>query len=86
MRSAAAQLAALAGTDVRIGEEPGSVLIEVDVTDALLRAWPRMLAVLDACGTFGLRSGAAGQVIWLRLTLEGSDIDGEGKDGRRNDR
>jgi hypothetical protein len=62
------------------------VLIEVDVTDALLCAWQRMLAVLDACDTFGLRSSAAGQVVWLRLTLESSDVDGEGKDGRQHDR
>jgi hypothetical protein len=53
------------------------VLIEVEVTDSLRRAWPRLLAVLDAGDTFGLRSSAAGQVAWLRLTLEGSDIRGE---------
>jgi hypothetical protein len=75
--SAEAQLSVLAGSEVRISEEPGSVLIEVEVTDSLRRAWPRLLAVLDIGDTFGLRSSADGQVAWLRLTLEGSDIHGE---------
>jgi hypothetical protein len=56
------------------------VLIEVDVTDSLRRAWLRLLAVLDTGDTFGLRSSPAGQVVWLRLTLEGSDIHGEQPD------
>lgn len=74
-RSTAEQLTVLAGVEARVSEEPGSVLIEVEVTESLRRAWPRLLAVLDTGDTFGLHSSAAGQVAWLRLPLEGPTHD-----------
>src|SRR5690348_14561350 len=74
-RSAAEALTVLAGTEARVSEESGSLVIEVDVTDPLRHAWPLLLAVLNTGDAFGLHSSSAGQVAWLRLTLKGTTDD-----------
>lgn len=66
--SAAAQLAALTGTEPRVLHAPGTVRIETDVTENLLRHWDELLAILDLGTTFGLTDTSTGQIAWLSFT------------------
>ncbi|MEU0743023.1 hypothetical protein [Streptomyces sp. NPDC006134] len=67
VRHATAQLAALTGTQPRVMEETGTIRIETDVTEDLVRHWDQLLAVLEQGTTFGLTDSDTGQIAWLRF-------------------
>ncbi|MFL4909402.1 hypothetical protein ACJ6WF_41020 [Streptomyces sp. MMS24-I2-30] len=73
VRTAAAavaqQLTELTGAPPRITAEPGAIRVEADVTDAALRHWTRLLAVLDLGTEYGVSNTPAGQIAWLRIEL-----------------
>ncbi|MFI1972853.1 hypothetical protein BLA24_30895 [Streptomyces cinnamoneus] len=63
----AARLAELTGIAPRITDEPHAVRIEADVTDAALRRWTELLAVLERGTDYGVTNAPSGQVAWMRI-------------------
>ncbi|MEV4506675.1 hypothetical protein [Streptomyces klenkii] len=63
------QLSELTGTTPRVIVELGAVRIEADVTDAALRRWTRLVAVLELGTEYGVSRTPDGQIAWLRIAL-----------------